>query len=309
MTVPAPIVILSNIIMDDVWLADGGHQGESIGGAAVWAALGARAWWPRVGIAAGVGADLETITAGRLRALGLLADGEQVRDAHSIQSRLAYAPDGSRTETPTFGVEHFRKMQLTAADIAPSLIPAAGTYIFRDLWPDFWQAFRDQRRHLGHTLWELQCDIAVRDLWPQVQNLLPDVDIVSLNLAEGHGLLGSRDPVIQTQHLLESGVRTVIVRMGANGALVSTQAQSLRLTPPRSPVIDVTGAGNAFCGGFLAGWCIRPGDLEYAGRCAAASAALSIAQIGLPDPGRLSAAPQLAARVIVASVAQRNTAC
>jgi len=308
-TLPAPIVILSNIIIDDVWLADGAHQGASIGGAAVWAAVGARAWWPRVGIAAGVGADLETVTAGQLRALGLAADGEQVRHAHTIQSRLVYAPDGSRTETPTFGAEHFSEMQLTAADIAPSLIPAAGTYMFRDLWPHFWQAFRDQRRNLGHTLWELQGDVAARELWPQVQNLLPEVDIVSVNLAEGHSLLGSHDPLIQSRKLLESGARTVIIRMGANGALISTPVQSLSLTPPASPVIDVTGGGNAFCGGFLAGWCIRPGDLDYAGRCAAASAALSIAQIGLPAPSRLSAAPQLAARAIVAPVALHNGLC
>ncbi len=309
MSVAAALVVLSNIIIDDVWLADGAHQGRSIGGAAVWAAVGARAWWPRVGIAAGVGADLETVTAGGLRALGLLPDGEQVRHAHTIQSRLAYAPDGSRTETPTFGVEHFRQMQLTAADIAPSLIPAAGTYIFRDLWPHFWQVFRDQRRTLGHTLWELQGDIAARELWPQVQNLLPQVDIVSLNLMEGHSLLGSHDPLIQSRQLLDSGARTVIIRMGADGALISTPLQSLRLTPPHSRVIDVTGGGNAFCGGFLAGWCLRPGDLEHAGRCAAASAALAIAQIGLPAPDRLSAAPQLAARAIVAPVAHHTAAC
>jgi sugar/nucleoside kinase (ribokinase family) len=301
-SVVAPIVILSNIIIDDVWLADGTHQGRSIGGAAVWAAMGARAWWPRVGIAAGVGADLATITAGKLRELDLLTDGEQVRHAHTIQSRLAYAPDGSRTETPAFGVGHFRDMQLTPADIAPSLIPAAGTYVFRDLWPEFWQAFRNQRRNLGLTLWELQGDIAAPDLWPAVRELLPEVDIVSMNLAEGQGLLGSRDPAVQSRLLLEGGAHTVIIRMGADGALISRRSQSLRMTPPRTPVVDVTGGGNAFCGGFLAGWSIRPGDLEYAGRCAAASAALSIAQIGLPAPTRLREAPRLAARAHVAPV-------
>jgi sugar/nucleoside kinase (ribokinase family) len=64
-------------------------------------------------------------------------------------------------------------------------------------------------------------------------------------------------------------------------------------------VVDVTGGGNAFCGGFLAGWCIRPGDLEHAGRCAAASAALAIAQIGLPAATHLREAPRLAARAQV----------
>jgi sugar/nucleoside kinase (ribokinase family) len=299
MSLPAPIVVLSNIIIDDVWLADGSHQGRSVGGAAVWAAAGARAWWPRVGIAAGVGTDLAMVTAGQLRDLDLLADGEQLRHAHTIQSRLVYSADGSRTETPTFGADHFRAMQLTAADIAPSLTPAAGTYVFRDLWPQFWQAFRDRQLHLGHTLWELQGDIAISDRWPEVRALLPDLDIVSLNQAEGHGLLGSRDPVVQTRRLLDSGARIVIIRRGADGAVISSAKQSLQLTPPQAPVIDVTGGGNAFSGGFLAGWCIRPGDLEHAGRCAAAAAALAIAQVGLPPPDRLSAAPLLAARAHV----------
>jgi len=302
-SVVAPIVILSNIIIDDVWLADGTHQGRSLGGAAVWAAIGARAWWPRVGIAAGVGADLATVTAGQLREFGLLIDGERVRHSHTIQSRLTYASDGSRTETPTFGAQHFGDMQLTAADISPTLMPAAGTYVFRDLWPEFWQAFRNQRGNLGHTLWELQGDVAAQHLWPQVRDLLPEVDIVSVNLAEGQCLLGSRDPAAQSRLMLENGAQTVIIRMGADGALISNRSQSLRLTPPDSPVIDVTGGGNAFCGGFLAGWCIRPGDLEYAGQCAAGSAALAIAQIGLPAPTRLCEAPRLAARAQVAYVA------
>ena len=298
----APIVILSNIIIDDVWLADGTHQGHSLGGAAVWAAMGASAWWTRVGIAAGVGADLATVTAGKLREFGLLTNGEQVRHAHTIQSRLAYAPDGSRIETPTFGAGHFRDMQLTPADIAPSLIPAAGTYVFRDLWPEFWQAFGNQRRNLGFTLWELQGDIAAPELWPEIRDLLPEVDIVSMNLTEGQGLLGSRDPAVQSRLLLQGGAHTVIIRMGADGALISSRSRSLRLTPPSTLVVDVTGGGNAFCGGFLAGWCIRPGDLEYAGRCAAGSAALAIAQIGLPAATDLREAPRLAARARIEDV-------
>jgi hypothetical protein len=149
----APLVLLSNIIIDDVWTAEGAHQGCSLGGAAVWAAIGARAWWQSVAIAAGVGADLNAVTAGRLREFGLLPDGELVRNARTIQSRLVYAADGTRTETPTFGPAHFHSMQLLPTEIAPSLIPAAGTYIFRDLWPAFWQSFLDERANLGYTLW------------------------------------------------------------------------------------------------------------------------------------------------------------
>jgi len=304
MSVAAPIVALSNIIIDDVWLADGTHQGQSIGGAAVWAAVGARAWWPRVGIAAGVGEDLSTVTKGALRNIGLLADGETVRHARTIQSRLVYASDGIRTETPAFGQEHFRGLQLTPAEIAPSLLPAAGTYIFRDLWPHFWEAFRGRRTDLGFTLWELQGDIAKKECWPEVRALLPELDIVSVNQAEGERLLGSRDPLVQTKDFLGAGAHVVIVRMGADGALISSRAGSVRLIPPRTPVIDVTGGGNAFCGGFLAGWCMKPGDLEHASRCAAGSAALAIAQVGLPPWEQLSTAAQIAQRAEVSHMAQ-----
>ena len=303
MSATAPIVVASNIIIDDVWFSDGTHQGRSIGGAAVWAAVGARTWWPRVGISAGVGEDLSTVTKGQLRDFGLLEDGETVRHAHTIQSRLEYALDGSRTETPVFGPEHFRHLQLTPAQIAPSLMPAAGTYIFRDLWPQFWKDFRDQRTRLGCTLWELQGDIADTVCWPQVHALLPQLDIVSVNQAEGQRLFGDRDPVVQTRAMLGGGARIVIIRMGASGALISSSEESVRVTPPRTLVTDVTGGGNAFCGGFLAGWCVKPGDLEYASRCAAGSAALAIAQVGLPPRERLCTAPRLAARAHVARIA------
>jgi sugar/nucleoside kinase (ribokinase family) len=298
-----PLVVLSNIIIDDVWLADGTHQGQSVGGAAVWAAIGARAWWPQVGIAAGVGADLAEVTAGQLRDFGLLADGETVRHPNTIQSRLVYLQDGSRTETPAYGPDHFGQLQLTPADIAPTLLPAAGTYIFRDLWPQFWQAFGDHRQKLGYTFWELQHDIAAPKHWPVIRALLPALDIVSLNQAEAFSLFGDRDPVVQTRELLKGGARVVVVRMGANGALISTPKESVRVTPPRTRVTDVTGAGNAFCGGFLAGWCIKPGDIEYASRCAAGSAALAIAQIGLPPRESLNSAPRLATRTHVTRIA------
>lgn len=291
-----PILVSTNIIVDDVWLADGTHKGFILGGAAVWAAVGARAWWPEVGIIAGVGDDLEAVSGGQLRAFGLRPDGELSRDPHTIRSKLVYLPDGERTETPAFGPEHFARLQATPADFPATLLPAAGTYIFRDLWPEFWRTYRHRRTQLGVTLWELQADVAEARHWPDVRALLPELDIVSLNRSEAKGLLGIDDAEDAAKALLDAGARAVVLRMGAEGALIAMQSERVTLTPPASNVIDVTGGGNSFCGGFLAGWCQKPGDLEHAARCGAAAAAICIAQYGLPKPSHLADAPALAAR-------------
>ncbi|SDN79059.1 carbohydrate kinase family protein [Ensifer sp. YR511] len=290
-----PLLVLSNVIVDDVWEADGRHRGLNLGGAAVWAAVGAKFWLPAVGIVAGVGEDIDQVSGGWLRKHGLLPDGEIKRTANTIRSTLRYLPDGDRTETPAFGPEHFQNLQLIPADIPPSLRPAAATYIFRDLWPEFWDSYSEYRSQLGKTLWELQGDVAGAKYWSAIKTQLSNVDIFSLNLAEAECLLGAeRTPQDLTSELIDAGAGIVVLRMGARGAMVASGNARLFVRPPNYKVGDVTGGGNAFCGGFLAGWTLNPGDLELAARTAAASAALCIGQYGLPDPAVSNVAVKLA---------------
>ncbi|WP_028734385.1 carbohydrate kinase family protein [Rhizobium leguminosarum] len=295
MTTHRSLLVMSNIIVDDVWLADGAHRGLNLGGAAVWAAVGARFWWPSVAIVAGVGDDLAQVSSGLLRKHSLIPDGELVRAAHTIRSILRYQSDGSRTETPSFGADHFGKMQVAPDDIPTQLLPAVATYVFRDLWPEFWESFAACRADLGTTMWELQGDVAERRHWPAIRSILSSIDIFSLNIAEGQGLLGDGlSPGEIATALLAAGAKVVVLRMGGQGALIAAGEQRLIIRPPKYAVVDVTGGGNSFCGGFLAGWACKPGDLEHAARAAAASAALCIAQYGLPDPSSATIAARLA---------------
>jgi sugar/nucleoside kinase (ribokinase family) len=48
----------------------------------------------------------------------------------------------------------------------------------------------------------------------------------------------------------------------------------------RQPVIDPTGAGNAYGGAFLASWCESGGDLEHASCLAAAVGGLVVGERG-----------------------------
>lgn len=79
----------------------------------------------------------------------------------------------------------------------------------------------------------------------------------------------------------EFGVPVVIVTLGSRGCLVS-QAAGFRLLPACGGirVVDTTGAGDAFCGGFAAGLVQSAGDVPAAAAFANAVAALSVTKRG-----------------------------
>lgn len=279
-----PLLIQSNVIIDDVRFADGSRHPQTLGGAAAYAAVAASHWWPQVAIVAGVGEDFEALAGAQLAPFGLRGEGLLQRDAHTIQSRLQYFDDGERSETAIYGPSHFQRLQLTPGDIPASLLPAVGSYVFRDLWPAFWKEVRQRRTALGRLLWEIDASSTQPQHRAAVEAILPIVDIFSINRTEAQQLLGQADPIELAMRLLRAGARELILRLGSEGALVCDGHQLLHVRPPPSTVVDVTGGGNSFSAGFLAGSCARHGDLKYAARCAAASAAVTLQQHGLPPP-------------------------
>jgi sugar/nucleoside kinase (ribokinase family) len=52
---------------------------------------------------------------------------------------------------------------------------------------------------------------------------------------------------------------------------------------PVPEVVDQTGAGNTYCGGFLTGW-LKSGDLVEAACCGAVAASFALEVTGVADP-------------------------
>lgn len=83
------------------------------------------------------------------------------------------------------------------------------------------------------------------------------------------------------------GVPTVIVTMGAKGSFISGPDHYAALPAYRGlKVVDTTGAGDAFCGGFAAGLVRYRGNILQAAQLGTAVAALSITK-----PGAAAAMP------------------
>jgi ribokinase len=73
---------------------------------------------------------------------------------------------------------------------------------------------------------------------------------------------------------------TVIVTLGAKGVFVSQASGPTFIAAHKIKVVDTTGAGDAFCGGFAAGLVKFSGDVLAAARFGNAVAALSVTKFG-----------------------------
>jgi ribokinase len=84
--------------------------------------------------------------------------------------------------------------------------------------------------------------------------------------------------VAAARSLLDRGLKTIVVTMGARGALLATSASIKRIEPVRVEAVDTTGAGDAFVGAF-ARYSVAA-DLEGALRAAGRYAADSVTRRG-----------------------------
>lgn len=104
------------------------------------------------------------------------------------------------------------------------------------------------------------------------RDLLELCDIVIPNEHEIE-LLGGVD------HLLDLGVTTVVVTLGAEGAEVHQRSSRRHVEPFSVSPVDTTGAGDTFCGSLCARLAARE-SLDAALRYAATAAALSTTRLG-----------------------------
>ncbi len=128
---------------------------------------------------------------------------------------------------------------------------------------------------------------------------LPQADVVSPNLLESQTILEIKDAETIVRMMLDNGAKIAALRMGERGSLLGKQGQRELIHVPPVPVpevVDQTGAGNSFCGGFLVGW-HRTGDLRTAGCYGAVSASFTLEQMGLADPTRVDLEVERAKRL------------
>jgi ribokinase len=91
---------------------------------------------------------------------------------------------------------------------------------------------------------------------------------------------GDQDSYATADHLLASGVKNVLLKLGARGCLIA-QPNHLKKLIPAFPVnaVDTTGAGDAFNAGFAVAL-MRGLPITQSAGFASATAAISVSRLG-----------------------------
>jgi 2-dehydro-3-deoxygluconokinase len=126
-------------------------------------------------------------------------------------------------------------------------------------------------------------------LWPprraaaMMHAAIAQADYALPGFEDARVLTGLDEPQAMLDFYLRLGPRVVVLKMGEAGAWVATPDRQVHVAPYPVASVDATGAGDTFCGAFLAR--ILAGDgPEQAARYAAVAAALQCTGYGAVAP-------------------------
>lgn len=275
------LICLGNLTLDDIVLPTGETHMASFGGDAVYAAQGASFWSNGVEFVAPIGNDFPPHNLEKLQTAGWDLRGLPRRDLPSIRNWVVYEFDGSRTWITRSNPNNFNALSPTITDIPPAFLAARAFLVLAMDLSVTEQLITSLQGQPGLLALDPQEDYTA--VHPQrVLDLVAHLDIFLPSRDEVHFLLGHKDYKQAAREFAALGCQIVVIKLGAEGALIYDSEQDRFWRTPVYPVdvVDTTGAGDAFCGGFMASF-VKNGNLEWAGHCGAVSASFAIEGQGL----------------------------
>jgi sugar/nucleoside kinase (ribokinase family) len=277
-------VTFSNLIIDDIVLSDGRTFMNKLGGAGTHALVGMRVWSDQLGYVATIGPDFEPALRETLTRFGVDLEGCVEREGYrTARAWQLFEPDERRIEIFRTDLEEFRRCQPTFDDLPASYLQARGFHLQWGTLEELGEAVEALREANPQVclVWE-PSPPHLDQPRAQFERVLQQVDLFSPDFGEAAEITGESTPEAAIDTLLEWGTPLVALRQGARGSIVRTAlGEGWRVPAVPATIVDVTGAGNSYCGGFLAGLGEGLEPLEAALR-ATVSAGFALEQFGLP---------------------------
>lgn len=243
---------LGNITIDDLVFADGSTMWAVPGGNAIYSALGIAIWGETPSVVAPIGPQYP------VQLLGGRVDMSRCRiQDHTLRDWGIYEEDGSRHFI-------FRNHTRDWMQYSPTLQDAVGLDCANvHIAPIPWRlqiAFAESLRAQGVRLIGVDLDDRyLSEMGPaDITRLLMGVDLFMPSKQDAEALFADLSVVdaLRTLRAMAPDVPVIAIKQGAQGVIVHAAGASDYLHVPAvaHSVVDTTGAGDAFCGGALAGF-------------------------------------------------------
>jgi sugar/nucleoside kinase (ribokinase family) len=253
-----------------------------LGGPPTYVSLAAKKLGAKVAVVSKVGEDFPAEYYAYLRKEDVDLSGvQQVKGSSTTSFELKYGLDGQRqlvlkNRAPTIGIDDIpAAFKAKAVHVAPVANEIPGEVVFKlgelaefvSLDPQgFLRYFRqDGSMYLGTM---------------RTPEVLRQINVLKASQEEIEAISGETDLAKAVRWVSQKGVKIVIVTKGANGVLLHVEAKTCHV-PAAEPrrIVDTTGAGDAFMGGFLAEY-LRGEDPVWSACVGSASASLVIEKLG-----------------------------
>lgn len=283
-----------------------------LGGGGVHATVGMQVWRTessRVGFAGRVGGDFSLKHLQKLQASGVDLGGlTTVAERKTPRAWTIFEDERLERRRFLFRTsedEYRRFFRVSEADVPrldASLKTARGAHIIcgPERLEPLCVALRQHLPRLEAIIFEPSPPAFAPEEASRMAAAAPLAEIFSAGLEESRTMLGDAkmSPEDVCRRFREWGARLVVLRMGAAGSLVFTEKGEFIPVPalPLPAVVDVTGAGNAYCGGFLVAW-VRTRDALHAALCGAVSASFTVEAWGVPAVGKRQIVEEAQARL------------
>ena len=272
---------LGGIILDDLVYQDGNTSMGVLGGGGLYSALGARLWSEDVWMAARVGPDFNLNSIGEK---GLSTDYIEVTSLPTPRAWQLLDHKDERTQVARVSDNDWDAQLVLAAEDLPNIPDVVGMHILgRGLWNEIdvlsgyskSEVVVSYEPVVGRDTDSTERDIIIKNL-SSVSIFSPDLDACKI-------LTDQDSPLDAAKWFASYGPEAVVVRMGKRGAILldARKNELWHIPSAAGQIVNTVGAGNAFCGGFLVGWCENQ-DLCHASACAAVSASITMENIGPP---------------------------
>ena len=239
------LLVIGSIALDKVETPYASRD-EALGGSATYFCYAAANFAP-MGLIGIVGEDFPMVELDRLKAVGVDASGVEIVEGRTFRWTGRYEADwNTRTTLDTqLGVfEHW-------APKVPASMADAGFVFLANAAPGVQAAALDQCKAPKFVMLDtmnLWIDIMKDDLLA----LIKRVDGIVLNDEEARMLTGEASLIQAARAVLKLGPKYVILKKGEHGAfLIGKDVHFSMPAYPVEAVVDPTGAGDSFAGGFM----------------------------------------------------------